>query len=821
MSIQLVFRISIRSDYHISAGHGLGALIDSALQRDADGLPVLRGTAIAGLLRDGLRDLSSTIPVQTSARWQQMVKTAEGLVSDERRGWEATDALFGAPSQPKRWQISSGRPINLAKPQNASKSGWRPGGLGGQAAAHVRVHPALRRAEARKLFVREEGDQRLEFDFTATCPQIDEQAISEAALLVAASRMVRHLGAGRRRGRGECSIHLQAVSNWSVKQGSVQPDEKALLAIFENHWLTNKPLANVELPKPIEIAPLPRAGQSLRLIVAVRTDEPVLIAQRAEAGNQFDGLGYIPGFVLRGALASLLASRHDLKNTVVHQIFTQLFFRDAVQFSPLLPAFEGLTSEGSVDYLCPSIPAPQDLFVSELHPGKGKLIARYPVRNGREAAHGDFKDNQSDLKLEPLSSWLAVRENAEVVKTDRSSEMHVTMNSETGRAKDRDLFGYVTIAAGQYFLGEMVFQDSSDWAALQKLVGLPDVPPNEADSEKAIGRPSATFEVRVGKATRRGYGLLSCALFQTGDPNYSMWAGLPLNDRVTSVQQPLTLTLISDAIVPDPWGRSHQSFDAAWISKALGVKVRIANEKGVASGIDHPLQFVRGKIVDTFNNHIGLPRHRDIAMTAGSAVTLLVDEDIGIGDLCDRLQKVEMQGIGLRRNEGFGRVIFNHPIYYHACQAVGDVTAIKAPSALQRGRAHADSAFTQHANFREAWEDALAPKDDKWKKLKHAEFDGLVREIRTAKIQSLEEARPLLANYGKAETVMSGGLPGRQKPNFFEIEGGAGGKDGLALITSLFEKLNGLAGHSIEKWTTGCAMLAEQLALVVPGEQEN
>lgn len=813
MSIQLSFRISIHSDYHISAGHGLGALLDSVLQRDADGLPVLRGTAIAGLLRDGLRDLGSKDPMQASARWQQMVKSAESLAGDDRRGWEPSDALFGAPSQPKRWQISSGRPVNLAKPQDTGKSDWRPGGLGGQAAAHVRVHPALRRAEARKLFVREEGDQRLQFDFNATCPTTDEQAIAEAALLVASARMVRHLGAGRRRGRGECTIHLQGVSNWPAKTASVQPDEKALLAIFESYWLTNKSLVDVELPKSGAVSSLPRTGQPLRLVMAVRTDEPVLIAQRAEAGNQFDSLGYIPGFVLRGAFASLLAARHDLTDTTVHQIFTELFFRGAVRFSPLLPT----SRQGR--HLYPAIPAPQNLFVSELHPGKGKLIDGHAVHDGREAARGDFKDSQGgrDLKLEPLPGWLTVRDNAEVVKVDHSSEMHVTMNPETGRARDQQLFGYVTIPAGQYFLGEMVFADSSDWATLKKLIGLPDVPPVDEDSEEATGPSSSVFEMRVGKATRRGYGLVSCALFRASHLDYSLWAGLPIENRVTSVQQPLTLTLLSDAIVPDPWGRSHQSFDETWVSRTLDVKVRIANEKGVESGIAHPLQFARSRIVDTFNNHIGLPRHRDITITAGSAVTLLVDEAITLDDLHERLRKVETQGIGLRHHEGFGRVAFNHPVYTNACQAVGDATGVKIPDTLQPGKAHHDAILTNEAKFRDGWKESLLSlSDENRAKLRHEEFDGLVREIRTAGIHSLDDAKALLSNYGKAETVMPGGLPGRQKPNFFEAEG----KEGLALLVSLFEKLGRSAGASPNRWTIGCAMLAEQLALIVPEKKE-
>ena len=246
------------------------------------------------------------------------------------------------------------------------------------------------------------------------------------------------------------------------------------------------------------------------------------------------------------------------------------------------------------------------------------------------------------------------------------------------------------------------------------------------------------------------------------------------------------------------------------------MKVRIASEKGAKSGIEHPLQFARGKIVDTFNNHIGLPRHRDLSMIAGSAVTLLVDEDITLDDLRKRLEKAEMQGIGLRRNEGFGRVAFNHPVYDNACQSVNDAARIRMPNALQRGKAYHDAGLASEATFRAAWKDSVTFNPENRTKLRHEEFDGLVREIRTAKIQSLDDAKALLANYGKAETVMPGGLPGRQKPNFFEAEG----KEGLALLAALFEKLSRSAGASSDRWTIGCAMLAEQLALVVSEKKE-
>ncbi|MBN1935027.1 MAG: hypothetical protein JW934_10200, partial [Anaerolineae bacterium] len=51
MSLDLTFEITFQSDYHVGAGYGKGFGLDSALLREADGKPALRGSALAGLLR--------------------------------------------------------------------------------------------------------------------------------------------------------------------------------------------------------------------------------------------------------------------------------------------------------------------------------------------------------------------------------------------------------------------------------------------------------------------------------------------------------------------------------------------------------------------------------------------------------------------------------------------------------------------------------------------------------------------------------------------------------------------------------------------------
>lgn len=96
MTIELTFRIHLQSDYHVSDGQRLGQTVDSALLRDHQQMPVLRGTALAGLVRDGFHDLRGLIEQQKIPRKYEL-------------DWEVEKRIFGASSQAKRWVFSSTR----------------------------------------------------------------------------------------------------------------------------------------------------------------------------------------------------------------------------------------------------------------------------------------------------------------------------------------------------------------------------------------------------------------------------------------------------------------------------------------------------------------------------------------------------------------------------------------------------------------------------------------------------------------------------------------------------------------------------------------
>jgi len=92
---------------------------------------------------------------------------------------------------------------------------------------------------------------------------------------------------------------------------------------------------------------LPAEAEYTRFRLVVRADEPLLIARRAEAGNQFASRPVIPGSSLRGAFAWLAARRHglssqqnsDYQKTAAYQDFVTVFLRGAVQFPFLYPAY--------------------------------------------------------------------------------------------------------------------------------------------------------------------------------------------------------------------------------------------------------------------------------------------------------------------------------------------------------------------------------------------------------------------------------------------------------------------------------------------------
>ena len=774
MGITLTFEITFRSNYHVGAGYGKGFNVDSAILRDADGTPVLRGTMLAGLLRNGAYRLLKFPFLREKYDEEDVLKR-----------------LFGSPKQAKRWHISSARPKEaLAE------------GRDSQAVQRVRIDPRTRRAEPRKLFSQEEGLAGQVFRFTAICPDTDETVLDEAALLVAAARNVRQLGRSRRRGLGECLIRLTDVEGISET-----PDDWQdwFLEQFNNKWMQNEPAERLATPRQkIYTIGDQRLSEyhdkPLRLRLIVRLDEPLLIACRAPAGSHFETRESIPGSVILGALADKAAHQNDLTDLQTYAQFVSLFLRGGVYFPTLYPAYLYRNN------LYPTIPAPLGLLTCSLLPfseygdGHGTYMAR-------KHKCPECRKKNVDSHLEPVSNFVILRRlgDSHVLVPSRSSELHIQVDEESGRVKKGQLYGYTVLNAGQYFVGELICSSEEAWNHLREMADLGEKTP---------------LTWRIGKARRRGYGKVT-AWLEACDDKPPLWIQLPLAQRVLDPkqhpQQRLSLTLLTDTIITNRWRQQAVGFSEDWLEEVLGLgPVRIEDA------------YARMCVVDSFNTHLGLPRWRDTALAAGSVVWFTLESPPD--NWQERMETLEIQGIGLRRNEGFGRVAFNHPVYDQRDKLTRSNIRLNEAMRLEGGH--------DQNMFMERWEkelDGLLPK-----KL-DPRFAALARWLYTNSDMSPAE---LLDYFGAEFTQQEEGKKDKRvelkptpdrvlgEPNTALIEA-IGGKseygdrskdnfflgEGKEVMIKICEALEELEGKDKQHWAEGIQHLADRIAALAREEK--
>jgi CRISPR-associated protein Csx10 len=802
MMLTLTFRLKLNADYHVGSGHGAGPTVDAALLRDQDRAPLLRGSILAGLLRDGLRDLFDLPLVQDIAKAERKKAALK----------EAEDRLFGSVARRKQWAYASARIENGGGGRTAGR--W-----GAQDVTRIRVSPRTRRTVPQKLFKEEEGDARASFTFTATCPHPMAQDENDAALLIAASRMVRHLGATRRRGRGECEILLEKASG--LPSGAEWTQDEAL-EVFKVRWLNDAYTLTVS--PPTEQAPPPLDGPRVCFRIVARIDEPVIVTRRSEAGNSYESLSFVPGTSLLGAIANRAAKKLGLNpDDTAPEEFVAFFFRGGVRVTGLLPA--EIDKNGV--HLSPAIHAPLDLFACDdypySHPFKSfALKTELPDKCEKCAAEKRVSDLIPAVKLKRM---LKLQRHPEPFEPHRREEAHIQMNSETGRARTGGLYEYIALEAGQWLTGEIECANEACWKRLQELIGV------------AEGQ---TLKLRLGKASQRGYGLVTCSLMRIGDPAASVnqsvatspWVLRPLAQRVLSTTEPFSLLLLTDAIITDEWGRYEQGFTRQWVAEIL---------KLTPDQITLMEGYAEARIVDTFNAARRAPRWRDEAIIAGSAVGIEILPDglqSLVADWCKshpdstaideltalrwRLEQIEAEGIGLRTMEGFGRLAFNHPIYTPLSDGCLDV-GVEIPALKEFQATPPTGRLVAEALFRREYEEYLidceqeAQKDQSrrlgWEALGLASFEAVARLLflsRASDAETIKDELKKLAEIKEVEQLpnylWNKSLPGRGKEPKLD-------KQGVELICRLIDELKkNVEGAVDQRWAIGLEILAARVA---------
>lgn len=370
-----------------------------------------------------------------------------------------------------------------------------------------------------------------------------------------------------------------------------------------------------------------------RISLDVETEQPVVLARSHFSGNIVYTVDYIPGSAIRGAIASKFIKRNG-KPEDNWEKFKKIFCSDMVRFeniyiadssryifpipfsSKTCKAYNGFLNDdektgpyhGISDYLTKGIP--------DYCP---KCKHKTPLEN----INGFYSVSDPD-------SYTLIRR----VDIKKGFSIHNEIEDETQRTKEGILYTLEHIGEEQKFKGSIFFADKDIRKAFKNDV---------------IGE-NDEFYLYVGQARSPGMGKIRVK-WAFDDFSFDQGFFLPLEERFNNFDKNcFSITLYSDAILGDEYLRGLTSLSSTYLSKVLEVKLVPVKT------------FSSYHIVSGWHSGAHLPKEDDIAITKGSTFLFRYNGD-DRKKLIKGLKTLEEEGIGLRRNEGFGRIVVCDP--YH------------------------------------------------------------------------------------------------------------------------------------------------------------
>lgn len=399
----------------------------------------------------------------------------------------------------------------------------------------------------------------------------------------------------------------------------------------------------------------------MKLQLTVRSCSPLALSAN-RANEQFaQGLDYIPGSALRGALA---ASYLQEERAEADEMFQALFQSDQVKYPDLLPTL----SDTAISAVFPvtaqvckryKLRHPESLEDALLH-----LAAQSTKLQAWEQSPGLILEGLLERKYCPTCQ--AVQQHSPLfrltghytldgaegnmirpVRAYRRLIAGTSINRATGTAEHGMLFSRDVLEEDQYFTGQIWLADS----AVEDL---------EARLRQLLPRDGV---LRVGYGRSRGLGkleIVKCEPTAESGPDLAQrWE--KFNEKARSLglageREYFSLTLESD------WIRGNDQFHAP-------DSLPEGSELGIPDAKRHRC-VVETTIIMGWNAVLGLPKESQPALKRGSVLLYSMPGEKA-GAAQGRLQTIEREGVGVRCNEGFGRISVCHPFHYESLRVEG------------------------------------------------------------------------------------------------------------------------------------------------------
>ena len=624
-----VFPVSVvfHSDWGVSTGVGVVGGVDAAVEKDERGLPVVRGTVLAGVVRE------------------QSVLAAQALDGRADGPWhEFASELFGSEQAPRLVVFSDAR-----APEGAAA---------GRAPVHEIVSLSIDddTGTAREDFLRF-------MERAGACALVGEAALVDvdadgrpltwdegrrraAELLLALSGLlVRGIGSDRSNGDGACDVLIGAAAAAGEDVAAAAEAKRKVKTWCQEQvesWAAAPGAEGALVPCAPSAAPAPGAVVSpargvpaeselvaMDLTIVLRT--PV-VSYEVPMSNEVRSLDFLRGTVLLPWVHRLLV-RECGGDSLVRDLV-----RDAVVNGDLLVSDAVAVVDDRVGLPMPLvlstpkvsragrewIEVANRLLVEEPEEVHKPLRSGYvfPAADADPARRPDPVGADGAGQRPPLAGWSGAPP-----LTGRQSTAHETA---TGAAKDGQLFLVRALPAGLTLRATVTLS-----RALHERVGA-----------RLKGLAGRALDARIG--ARRLSGTFGHALC-TFSESRSLVPAEPVGGETT-------IWFTSDVLVRSSGlGPGGGLEDLRGAFEGAGVPIGLVDippgEKRFRAGVRH-------RRVDSWSAASHQPRATRMAVQAGSVLRIRTLAD----DAARRLARLALTGVGELRAQGFGRFVVGHPL---------------------------------------------------------------------------------------------------------------------------------------------------------------
>ena len=619
------FPVSVvfHSDWGVSTGVGVVGGVDAAVEKDERGLPVVRGTVLAGVVRE------------------QSVLAAQALDGRADGPWhEFASELFGSEQAPRLAVFSDAR-----VPEGAAAD---------RAPVHEIVSLSIDddTGTAREDFLRFieragacvlVGEAALvDVDADGRPLTWDEGRQRAAELLLALSGLlVRGIGSDRSNGDGACDVLIGAECDAEGAGAAAAAEAKRKVKTWcqeqVESWAAAPGAEGALVPCAPSAAPAPGAVVSpapgvpaeselvaMDLTIVLKT--PV-VSYEVPMSNEVRSLDFLRGTVLLPWVHRLLGRESGdplVRDAVVNG---DLLVSDAVAVvddrvglpMPLVLSTPKVSRAGRE-----WIEVANRLLVEEPEEVHKPLRSGYvfPAADADPARRPDPVGADGAEQCPPFAGWSGAPP-----LTGRQSTAHETA---TGAAKDGQLFLVRALPAGLTLRATVTLS-----RALHECVG--------ARLEDLVGHP---LDARIG--ARRLSGTFGRALC-TFSAARSLVPAEPVGGETT-------IWFTSDVLVRSSGlGPGGGLEDLRGAFEGAGVPIGLVDippgEKRFRAGVRH-------RRVDSWSAASHQPRATRMAVQAGSVLRIQPLAD----DAPRRLARLALTGVGELRAQGFGRFVVGHPL---------------------------------------------------------------------------------------------------------------------------------------------------------------